>query len=319
LRGPVFSIPNEILSDLTMNGIAQLSVHWFYGDTSADTLEFSIAKYENCRRRIDEAIKSKACVYYSSDYFLPSVFERFPIIGKTVAVIGSASPLYEAYVERFGGTPLTIEYRKIKSDIPELKTYTVEQAEIANLTVDCVMSISSIEHSGLGRYGEEIDPEGDIKAMALAKRMVKPGGLFFLQIPVGTDTVVWNAERIYGQYRLIRLLREWELVDHFGFSPDMLHRGGGYSAQPAGEPIFVLRNADPGLSHRRLFDDAALANFKTTDARRSRFQAEVAEIASKFVEIDINYVLPTWPSGAGGRSLRSVTGRVLRAIKRRLS
>jgi hypothetical protein len=316
MRGPRFSIPDEILQDLTMNGIAQLAVHWFYSDTSAERVEFSRAKFENCRQRVVEAIASKGNIYYSSDRSLPEMFERYPVKGKTVAVIGSASPLYEAYVDHFGGIPLTIEYRPIDTDIPNLKTYTVEQ--VKGLSADIAMSISSIEHSGLGRYGDEIDAEGDIGAMSMIKGLLPPRGLCFLQIPVGTDTVVWNSSRIYGQWRLVRLLRDWEVIDTFGYDPSMLHRGGGLSCLPAGEPIFVLRNADPGLSHKKLFDEASLTNFRTTDARRSRFQAEIAAAVSGFVEIDINYVAPSTPPPPPSAML-SVFARAKRFARRILS
>ena len=32
---------------------------------------------------------------------------------------------------------------------------------------DCVASFSSVEHSGLGRYGDELNPFGDLQASAL--------------------------------------------------------------------------------------------------------------------------------------------------------
>ena len=32
-------------------------------------------------------------------------------------------------------------------------------------TFDSVVSFSSIEHSGLGRYGDPLDPDGDLKTM----------------------------------------------------------------------------------------------------------------------------------------------------------
>lgn len=42
----------------------------------------------------------------------------------------------------------------------------------------------------LGRYGDPLDPDGDLKAMKLVYSMLKPGGLLFLTVPVGPDVVV---------------------------------------------------------------------------------------------------------------------------------
>ncbi|NDC42314.1 MAG: DUF268 domain-containing protein, partial [Chitinophagia bacterium] len=44
---------------------------------------------------------------------------------------------------------------------------------------DSIPSLScmhTIEHVGLGRYGDQLDPQGDLKAIAELKRVVQPGG-----------------------------------------------------------------------------------------------------------------------------------------------
>ena len=65
---------------------------------------------------------------------------------------------------------------------------------------DAAFSISSFEHDGLGRYGCLINPWGDIQAMQKTKKMLKPGALLFIAVPIGKDRVYWNAHRIYGKH-----------------------------------------------------------------------------------------------------------------------
>nr|WP_246513729.1 DUF268 domain-containing protein [Azospirillum picis] len=55
-----------------------------------------------------------------------------------------------------------------------------------------------LEHVGLGRYGDPLDYDGDIKAMTELSRVVKPGGDLLIAVPVGAIPVIqFNAHRIY--------------------------------------------------------------------------------------------------------------------------
>jgi SAM-dependent methyltransferase len=56
--------------------------------------------------------------------------------------------------------------------------------------VECADSLSclhTIEHFGLGRYGDSIDPKGHLKGLEQLKRMVKPGGRLYLSTPIGAN------------------------------------------------------------------------------------------------------------------------------------
>ena len=52
----------------------------------------------------------------------------------------------------------------------------------------------------LGRYGDPIDPIGDLKAMNNTMKLLKPGGILFLSVPIGPDVIVFNLQRRYGQF-----------------------------------------------------------------------------------------------------------------------
>ena len=77
-------------------------------------------------------------------------------------------------------------------------------------------SFSSIEHSGLGRYGDPLSPEGDIDAVRQIHCMLKPNGLFFLGLPTSKDNssyIEFNAHRVYGSKRLDILFNQWDKID----------------------------------------------------------------------------------------------------------
>ncbi len=72
--------------------------------------------------------------------------------------------------------------------------------------------LSTIEHVGLGRYGDEIDPWGDIKMAANLRRLLRPGGIMLISFPVGHGTVVYNAHRIYNAHRRSALFGDCRLI-----------------------------------------------------------------------------------------------------------
>ena len=59
------------------------------------------------------------------------------------------------------------------------------------LLFDAVVTVSSLEHSGLGRYGDPVNPWADLIAMARSWCITKPGGKMFIGVPTGPDEVNW--------------------------------------------------------------------------------------------------------------------------------
>jgi SAM-dependent methyltransferase len=76
-----------------------------------------------------------------------------------------------------------------------------------------------IEHIGLGRYGDPIDPEGHIKAAQELSRVLKPGGRLYLGTPVGKETVCFDAHRIFFVETMLELFSELQL-ESFDFITD---------------------------------------------------------------------------------------------------
>ena len=146
----------------------------------------------------------------------------------------------------YGANVSTIEYREIHCEIPDLVVMTPEEYEENPRKYDAVLSISSLEHDGMGRYGDPINPNGDLEAMSRLKNFLKPNGVLFLAVPMGPDAVVWNAHRIYGRKRFPLLIDGWEVVDSFGYDESIYDlRVGRWDVQP----IWVLSN---GLRHHNL-------------------------------------------------------------------
>ena len=95
------------------------------------------------------------------------------------------------------------------------------QSEAINLTAlsfpnDSLPSVSCLhvlEHIGLGRYGDPIDPQGDIKAMTELERVLAPSGDLLIAVPVGQPRLRFNAHRIYSYEQIISAFSQLELVE----------------------------------------------------------------------------------------------------------
>jgi len=112
----------------------------------------------------------------------------------------------------------------------KLDNLTSNAADLLRLPFDdgSVKSLSSmhvVEHVGLGRYGDLIDPAGDLKAIAELKRVLAEGGSLLFVVPVGKPKIMFNAHRIYSYEQVLDYFRGLHLKE-FALIPDKPENGG---------------------------------------------------------------------------------------------
>mmetsp|Transcript_38184 Transcript_38184/g.82725 ORF Transcript_38184/g.82725 Transcript_38184/m.82725 type:complete len:200 (+) Transcript_38184:38-637(+) len=158
--------------------------------------------------------------YYGTlDLYLYQALDAQPdMTGKRVLLVGSVTPWYECICLSYGASCTTVDYNKLHFDHPGMTTYTV--AEMARihppLVFDYVWTISSLEHDGLGRYGDEIRPDADLVAIRELLNYVHDNGRLVIAVPVGADELIFNSGRVYGPLRLPLLVRDWDVHQTFG-------------------------------------------------------------------------------------------------------
>jgi hypothetical protein len=161
------------------------------------------------------------------------------IFGTSGAVIGSESPWVEAIA--FSWRPknvTTIESGRINSSIQRHQVFTPQEFAAAFLEqqklFDRVASVSSLEHSGLGRYGDRLNPDGDIEAAEEGFCMLKPGGYFSISLPYSKRSHLrWNADRNYRPQCMKYFAARFSQIQFIG----TLWQGQG---------IFTLQRPDHG-------------------------------------------------------------------------
>jgi hypothetical protein len=63
---------------------------------------------------------------------------------------------------------------------------------------DSLSCLHALEHFGLGRYGDPIDPQGHLTGFRNLARMLQPGGTLYLSFPIGESAVHFNAHRVFA-------------------------------------------------------------------------------------------------------------------------
>lgn len=148
--------------------------------------------------------------------------------GTDVLVIGSENPWVEACVLAAGALRVTtLEYGTITSLHPQVFTLTpgTLRTQFQSLVgrFDAIVTFSSVEHSGLGRYGDALNPYGDKQAIARAWCLAKPGARMLLGVMYGHDGLQFNAHRVYGPLQLPHLTANWKQVWRAAGGDQLVH------------------------------------------------------------------------------------------------
>lgn len=70
---------------------------------------------------------------------------------------------------------------------------------------DSLSCLHALEHFGLGRYGDPIDPKGYECGLVNMAGLLRQGGVFYLSVPIGIDRVEFNAHRVFDPRVIIDL------------------------------------------------------------------------------------------------------------------
>jgi len=133
------------------------------------------------------------------------------------------------------------DYRAADLNLEGLKC---GQADLTKLdfqdsSIESLSCMHVIEHIGLGRYGDALDPEGDLKAFSELKRVLANGGSLLLVVPVGKPVVEFNAQRIYSYDQIVGAFSGMQLQE-FSLVPDDKKQG-------------LILHADPRIVKRQSY------------------------------------------------------------------
>lgn len=112
------------------------------------------------------------------------------------------------------------DYRPANLSLSNLST---DKADLLSLPfkTNSIFSLScmhTVEHVGLGRYGDMLDPDGDLRSIKELIRVLAPKGNLLFVVPVGKEPkIIFNAHRIYTSEQILEYfsqlrLRQFQLI-----------------------------------------------------------------------------------------------------------
>ncbi|HVW96653.1 MAG TPA: DUF268 domain-containing protein [Mucilaginibacter sp.] len=114
-----------------------------------------------------------------------------------------------------------------------LDNLTSERADLTNLhfqteSVHSLSCMHTVEHIGLGRYGDEIDYDGDLKAIRELSRVLALNGNLLFVTPIGSRArIYFNAHRVYTLQLISDLFsKEGLRLKEFTLIPENYEDGG---------------------------------------------------------------------------------------------
>ena len=128
--------------------------------------------------------------------------------------IGSRVDGFVAHVASFRELEV-FDVRPISTQIPGV---TFKQADFMQPAAgmkdycDSLSCLHALEHFGLGRYGDPIDPGGFERGFANMANLLRHSGVFYLSVPIGSSRVEFNGQRIVDPQAIIRLALEHALT-----------------------------------------------------------------------------------------------------------
>lgn len=79
---------------------------------------------------------------------------------------------------------------------------------------DSLSCLHAIEHFGLGRYGDKIDPDAHIIAFQKMLNILKPRGTFYISFPISSkNKIYFNMERRFNPKEIFNWSDDFELIN----------------------------------------------------------------------------------------------------------
>lgn len=159
--------------------------------------------------------------YFHQDLLVAKrVFQRKPDVHIDV---GSRIDGFVTHVAVFRNIKV-VDIRPVTSDIPNVSFVQADMMEPVGGELECccdsLSCLHALEHFGLGRYGDPVIFDGHLLGLDNFHRMLKPGGMLYLSVPIGRQRIEFNAHRVFSVGYMLSVLKKRYLLKSFSYVDD---------------------------------------------------------------------------------------------------
>lgn len=132
--------------------------------------------------------------------------------------IGSRIDGFIAHLQAAKIQTSLIDIRPLNNTLPYVGFTQADATSLEGIPDNSIGSISalcSLEHFGLGRYGDSVDPEACFKAFKAIQRVLKKGGHCYISVPIGKEHLEFNAHRVFYAQTVIDAFNDCDLAEFF--------------------------------------------------------------------------------------------------------
>ncbi|MDD5056762.1 MAG: DUF268 domain-containing protein [Sideroxydans sp.] len=184
--------------------------HWFKYSKAAKDQRIRLLDLQPCLSDWTTHTPFDAHYFYQGAWLARRVcaakITKHVDIGSSVLTISVLS----AHVET-----VFVDYRPLKVSLPGLTSIAgnILDLSFADDSIESISCLHVIEHIGLGRYGDPLDPQGSVKAAHELQRVASRNGNLFLSLPIGRERVCFNAHRVHSPITVLKMFSMMKLVE----------------------------------------------------------------------------------------------------------
>lgn len=130
--------------------------------------------------------------------------------------IGSRIDGFIAHLLSFGQKTRLLDIRPLESTITGLEFLQCDATNmegIEDASIESLSALCSLEHFGLGRYGDPLDPEACFKCFSAIQKKMKRDGIIYISVPIGKEHLEYNAHRVFFAHTIQEAFSKMEMLE----------------------------------------------------------------------------------------------------------
>jgi hypothetical protein len=185
------------------------------------SVSFRFGKLYPCLEdRLDSSGTAKGHYFHQDLSVARKIFKNNPTVHVDV---GSRIDGFVAHVASFRSIEV-LDIRPLENVIPKVKFLQCDlmgslPASLVNYC-DSLSCLHALEHFGLGRYGDPINPDGHLVGFDNLHGLVQLGGTLYFSVPIGPQRIEFNAHRVFSVKYLLELMADRFRIESFSFVND---------------------------------------------------------------------------------------------------